>query len=534
MAKIIGNTTATTMPKPDWNQTDETKADYIKNKPDVASYEKHAPISIAEIGESDTPNAISELVSGDAVTLRYNQEATYNINYQGDVDFVITGDASQSRRIYIYVDGNLNRIDSSTGVLEWKGNVKEGISIKGFSGHVIVIQRFLGDKYTNGFMTGKQVEKLNSTEVFTAEEKAKLGNFDAGEAYTKDESNRLLNVHDIAYQNTFDLQGDELEGKKDSANIHVMSTTNGNAVKFDDTYTHTGRYFGYVGVKNVTSGKHILVAEIDIDTDFNMSKARVQGYYQPVVGGSNTPEGVVIGVPMNGKNIIVYTFEGSADKPVRGFYIDAQGSNTPTVKLTLRDVRLYTPVDIDFNIGKNVNDWKCQVYGADKFVVSDLDAYGIISTSTSTFVSSFSNSMSADVVLYTSNDDVFANKNDVNEELGVLANAVLTKGLSFEQYPAGTKIPLQPGCLYYLRCNSDTMYYYINGSKISQYTSAFGDGLVMMADNLYQGSHVNFFAAPSSGFMDFSMNGYTISTKDTDDVYAMSSSAVVNVWKVKA
>ena len=30
---IVGNTTATPYPRPDWNQTDETKADYIKNKP---------------------------------------------------------------------------------------------------------------------------------------------------------------------------------------------------------------------------------------------------------------------------------------------------------------------------------------------------------------------------------------------------------------------------------------------------------------------------------------------------------------------
>jgi hypothetical protein len=38
MAKIIGNTTATPNPQSDWNQTDETKADYIKNKPDVQSF----------------------------------------------------------------------------------------------------------------------------------------------------------------------------------------------------------------------------------------------------------------------------------------------------------------------------------------------------------------------------------------------------------------------------------------------------------------------------------------------------------------
>ena len=35
MAKIIGNTTTTPYPRPNWSQNDETKADYIKNKPDI-------------------------------------------------------------------------------------------------------------------------------------------------------------------------------------------------------------------------------------------------------------------------------------------------------------------------------------------------------------------------------------------------------------------------------------------------------------------------------------------------------------------
>ncbi len=35
MREIIGNTTATPNPRPDWNQTDASKADYIKNKPDI-------------------------------------------------------------------------------------------------------------------------------------------------------------------------------------------------------------------------------------------------------------------------------------------------------------------------------------------------------------------------------------------------------------------------------------------------------------------------------------------------------------------
>ena len=39
MAKIIGNTTATPNPRPDWLQDDPKKADYIKNKPDVITLE---------------------------------------------------------------------------------------------------------------------------------------------------------------------------------------------------------------------------------------------------------------------------------------------------------------------------------------------------------------------------------------------------------------------------------------------------------------------------------------------------------------
>lgn len=34
--KIRGNTVGTSMPRPDWNQTDPSKADYIKNKPDIS------------------------------------------------------------------------------------------------------------------------------------------------------------------------------------------------------------------------------------------------------------------------------------------------------------------------------------------------------------------------------------------------------------------------------------------------------------------------------------------------------------------
>lgn len=40
MTKIIGNPTVTPMAVPDWNQTDSTKADFIKNKPVVLAEEE--------------------------------------------------------------------------------------------------------------------------------------------------------------------------------------------------------------------------------------------------------------------------------------------------------------------------------------------------------------------------------------------------------------------------------------------------------------------------------------------------------------
>ncbi len=63
---IIGNTTATPNPRPDWNQTNETKADYIKNKPTVLT-------------EEDVVNIIAEYIgsSGDTV-----------ITYTGEVEVV--------------------------------------------------------------------------------------------------------------------------------------------------------------------------------------------------------------------------------------------------------------------------------------------------------------------------------------------------------------------------------------------------------------------------------------------------------------
>lgn len=62
MAKIIGNTTATPNPRPDWLQTDETKADYIKNKPAINMDD--GEFSIVQDAVADNENVATGKGSG--------------------------------------------------------------------------------------------------------------------------------------------------------------------------------------------------------------------------------------------------------------------------------------------------------------------------------------------------------------------------------------------------------------------------------------------------------------------------------------
>ena len=57
--RIIGNTTTTPMPIPDWNQTNPAKADFIKNKPDMQAV-------------NDAIGSLSTLVGDTAVSEQIN------------------------------------------------------------------------------------------------------------------------------------------------------------------------------------------------------------------------------------------------------------------------------------------------------------------------------------------------------------------------------------------------------------------------------------------------------------------------------
>lgn len=95
MAKIIGNTTATPNPRPDWNQTDETKADYIKNKPTVLTEDDVVEIieenggggggSGVYVGPGDMPDDCNVQIDpdGEAVEVYSKKEID---NMMGDIE----------------------------------------------------------------------------------------------------------------------------------------------------------------------------------------------------------------------------------------------------------------------------------------------------------------------------------------------------------------------------------------------------------------------------------------------------------------
>ena len=60
--KIIGVTVGTTLPKPDFKQSDPTKGDYIKNKPDFKGMSTEIQSLQQLVGDTTVSEQISEAV----------------------------------------------------------------------------------------------------------------------------------------------------------------------------------------------------------------------------------------------------------------------------------------------------------------------------------------------------------------------------------------------------------------------------------------------------------------------------------------
>lgn len=60
MSKIIGNTTTTPVPRSDWLQTDKTKADFIRHKPELGAISEKDIIEKADL-TTDVQSSLEQI-----------------------------------------------------------------------------------------------------------------------------------------------------------------------------------------------------------------------------------------------------------------------------------------------------------------------------------------------------------------------------------------------------------------------------------------------------------------------------------------
>lgn len=60
MSKIIGNTTTTPVPRSDWSQTDKTKADFIRHKPELGAISEKDIIDKTDL-TADIQSSLEEI-----------------------------------------------------------------------------------------------------------------------------------------------------------------------------------------------------------------------------------------------------------------------------------------------------------------------------------------------------------------------------------------------------------------------------------------------------------------------------------------
>ena len=81
--EIIGNTTATPNPRPDWNQDDSTKPNYIENKPEILTEDDVVSLIIEHVDEDG--NIIIDQIQPD-----WTQDDETKANYIKNKPAVLT------------------------------------------------------------------------------------------------------------------------------------------------------------------------------------------------------------------------------------------------------------------------------------------------------------------------------------------------------------------------------------------------------------------------------------------------------------
>ena len=94
MSKIIGNTTTTPVPRSNWEQTDKTKADFIRNKPTLGTISAKDAVSKTDL-TTDVQSSLEQIdTKANVVTL--STEEYEALETSGTVD---------ANTLYMLTDG---------------------------------------------------------------------------------------------------------------------------------------------------------------------------------------------------------------------------------------------------------------------------------------------------------------------------------------------------------------------------------------------------------------------------------------------
>lgn len=303
MAIIPGNPVGTTMPRPDWNQTDPTKADYIKNKP-VQAIEEVETHNFGEDNIINTKDSCavfgnSNTVGGKGYKIKeyyygFAHEVTLDPNvtvYEGTTSFVIDQNSSVSIGDVVSVEMNDSTQRFATvSDLQYNNDCVIVVVDKCFYDDFVVANRPYG-KFDGHDVSGDNYYLI-------LPDYDKLGNDDVAEtgyAFGSDNRTIATNAFATGSGNSAEGRNSFVSGKNNTAGYaalvggeeNVITAEHGFGVGYKNTATE--RYAAAIGYANKAKGPASLA--VGDNTEASGLGSFSAGYKSKATGAHSHAEG---------------------------------------------------------------------------------------------------------------------------------------------------------------------------------------------------------------------------------------------------
>lgn len=305
MAKIIGNTTATPNPRPDWAQMDETKADYIKNKPELIGqiteengeifndYENnmaYGEFTHAE-GEGTTVGCTGYLITN---IEKVNTEDTLPY-YDSGSSIIITTEVNTE---YAVGDVVSIRMFATVGYLRWGLDIG---TITDISGNTITVQ-IVDDRKTDDVFAPPDSEKYPTKPMedmlsyLWVAKKPRVGNislFTAGHAEGLETIAIGTAAHAEGKETIANGPNSHAEGRETFAGYAAHAEGRGTKAYYEQSHaegTNTIAYNGHAeGIKSIS---YVRAAHAEgEETKAKGSRSHSEGFYTEAIGNDSHAEG---------------------------------------------------------------------------------------------------------------------------------------------------------------------------------------------------------------------------------------------------